>query len=110
MDQELKDRWVAALRSGEYKQEYGRLRSLSETGDTYFCCLGVLCDLVDSSKWDGPAYRYSDEEAFIALPPKDIRQAVGLSLRDVNELASTNDRGVPFAQIADLIECLEREG
>lgn len=41
MNQEIKARWVTALRSGEYKQGIGMLRR--ENGD--FCCLGVLCDL-----------------------------------------------------------------
>jgi hypothetical protein len=40
MDQQIKSEWVAALRSGEYKQGVQLLRQ----GD-YFCCLGVLCDL-----------------------------------------------------------------
>lgn len=41
MNQEIKAKWVTALRSGEYKQGIGMLRR--ENGD--FCCLGVLCDL-----------------------------------------------------------------
>ncbi len=40
MNQEIKARWVAALRSGEYAQDAGALRT-----DSGFCCLGVLCDL-----------------------------------------------------------------
>jgi hypothetical protein len=40
MNPEIKARWVAALRSGEYQQTTGNLRT--ENG---FCCLGVLCDL-----------------------------------------------------------------
>lgn len=41
MNQEIKKRWVAALRSGDYKQGTGALRN----ADNKFCCLGVLCDL-----------------------------------------------------------------
>jgi hypothetical protein len=36
----LKSKWVAALRSGKYKQVTG---SLQNNGG--FCCLGVLCDI-----------------------------------------------------------------
>lgn len=43
MDKNIKEKWVAALRSGEYKQANGVLRD--EWGG--FCCLGVLCDLAD---------------------------------------------------------------
>lgn len=40
MKQDILNQWLAALRSGEYKQGQGKLR-VSEG----FCCLGVLCDL-----------------------------------------------------------------
>ena len=43
MNQELKAKWVAALRSGEYKQGQGAMRP---TPDTY-CCLAVLRDACD---------------------------------------------------------------
>lgn len=42
MNSKIKARWVAALRSGEYKQ--GDRRVLND-GQGGFCCLGVLCDL-----------------------------------------------------------------
>lgn len=38
----LKKRWVAALRSGKYKQGKGTLLA----GGKY-CCLGVLCEIVN---------------------------------------------------------------
>ena len=38
--------WLDALRSGNYKQGKNRLRR-----DKYFCCLGVACDVYDSSQW-----------------------------------------------------------
>jgi hypothetical protein len=40
MNPEIRARWVAALRSGEYRQGDGHLRM----GDR-LCCLGVLCEL-----------------------------------------------------------------
>ena len=41
MNKEVKEKWLAALRSGEYKQGRGKLCSL----DKEYCCLGVLTDL-----------------------------------------------------------------
>ena len=41
MNQDIKTRWLEALRSGRYKQGKGSLR----TTDDQYCCLGVLCDL-----------------------------------------------------------------
>jgi hypothetical protein len=38
---EVRDLWVKALKSGEYKQGYGSLRTASDK----FCAIGVLVDL-----------------------------------------------------------------
>lgn len=40
MNPEIKAKWVAALRSGEYEQGKHALRDAEQ-----FCCLGVLCSL-----------------------------------------------------------------
>lgn len=45
MNSEVKEKWIAALRSNEYKQTQGYLH----THDGY-CCLGVLCDLYAKEK------------------------------------------------------------
>lgn len=42
MNQELRKRWVAALRSGTFKQTKKILHDIKE--DAY-CCLGVLCKI-----------------------------------------------------------------
>src|SRR3954466_4218538 len=42
---EVKEKWVAALRSGEYKQGRSYLHSQNPDGEDRFCCLGVLCEL-----------------------------------------------------------------
>lgn len=41
MKKEIADKWVAALRSGNYKQTTGMLNRNNES----FCCLGVLCEI-----------------------------------------------------------------
>lgn len=54
MDKELKDKWVAALRSGEFTQTTGTLERLEEHTTSFgkklqpgFCCLGVLCKVAE---------------------------------------------------------------
>ena len=73
-------RWIAALRSGEYAQGKGYLR----THDDTFCCLGVLCDVVDPSKWKEfdiktHTYARSYESARTwALPTADVFHEAGM--------------------------------
>lgn len=45
MDQAIKERWVTALRSGEYEQGKGYLRLSDGKGKDHYCCLGVLSEL-----------------------------------------------------------------
>lgn len=45
MDAEMKNKWVAVLRSGEYQQCRGTLRRTDDEGNKSFCCLGVLCEI-----------------------------------------------------------------
>jgi len=40
----LKNRWIKALRSGEYKQGIGQLFNKA---DNSYCCLGIYCKVND---------------------------------------------------------------
>lgn len=51
MNREIKQRWVEALRSGEFEQGTHRLRNRDNT----YCCLGVLCELAVESGVIPPA-------------------------------------------------------
>lgn len=110
MNPEIKARWVAALRSGEYQQGTGGLRS----EENEFCCLGVLCDLHDPRGWEESA----DEGGFFydgyesELPPRHIKEWAHLNWNStfvvidgsLNTLYHHNDNGRTFAEIADAIE------
>lgn len=46
MRQEIKERWVTALRSGDFRQGKQKLaRQMTRTMPMTHCCLGVLCEL-----------------------------------------------------------------
>lgn len=97
-------KWVAALRSGKYKQGKRQLRA----GDA-FCCLGVACDLFDPASWNGCSYRYLR----LALP-NEVRDWLGLIETDpyygkTGRLSYDNDEGKTFAEIADIIEAHQYE-
>jgi len=100
MNPEVKTKWVAALRSGEYKQGHYRLRSkLNE-----FCCLGVLCEVVGLIEAkDGSEYMHYD--GWTAYLPTPIASAAEVSRDTQEELAMLNDaQGLSFGEIADWIE------
>lgn len=117
MRQDIKDQWVAALRSGDYKQGRG---ALHDTVSDEYCCLGVLCDLavkagvttrtVESHLGlDQKLRSWFDEQSSVL--PRRVKLWAGLiGVPDVftggekRGLASINDRGAPFGYIADLIE------
>ena len=94
MNKTLKDRWIKALRSGEYKQARKTLRRRNGR----FCCLGVLCDIQGAEwKWDGTYYI---THGCAAMPP-GIYEA---GLNYASKLSEMNDDGKSFATIADFIE------
>jgi hypothetical protein len=129
MNPEIKARWTAALRSGEYPQGTNYLRS--EDG---FCCLGVLCDLAvkdgiitEAGPGFGSVYWEYADSADEALLPWAVQEWAGLhesnphvdpaSLpegvtwnTDPDEddggymLANMNDGGTPSPVIADIID------
>jgi hypothetical protein len=110
MNPQIKQKWVDALRSGEYQQTQRLLHD--ENG---FCCLGVLCDLYlkenqlewEPSRHNGNVYMFQDMVA--SLPLSVVEWAY---LDDSNppvnagdsSLAELNDNGSAFIEIADLIE------
>lgn len=51
---DIKTKWLEALRSGKYTQSKGtlwRTETVTETDIVGHCCLGVLCDIIDPTKW-----------------------------------------------------------
>ena len=103
MDAAIKEKWVKALRSGEYKQGRCSLRDVTDC----HCCLGVLCDL-HGDKWDklpdGSGWRY--DGIGILYLPDSVRKWADIPLNEphTSKLMGMNDQGVPFAEIADYIE------
>jgi hypothetical protein len=94
MDAELRAKWVAALRSGEFEQHR---RSLCDDTRSAFCCLGVLAVIKDPN-----AYLHENEGDFD--PYLEIDRMIG-GRRQRQELVNLNDKeGKSFPEIADWIE------
>lgn len=122
--------WVAALRSGEYRQGRGKLTLATQDGYSH-CCLGVACEVarangVDLEVEPGPdgfSLFYGEpgepfrDELYL---PEPVREWLGLDSergsldpdvdlatehRYFRYLSSLNDSaGYDFNQIADVIE------
>ena len=128
MKKEIADKWVAALRSDDYRQGRGVLKSSGPERDERpaFCCLGVLCDLYAAEHRDEPAWRGDDtimgEDCHL---PTAVMLWSGISTENGllacgkvavdncdheecphswhDNLADMNDEGCTFEQIADVI-------
>lgn len=121
--------WVAALRSGLFKQGKSWLTSITDTGEERDCCLAVACKIfgvkrirVEPINTALPnivsAARYWDddnEDGERQVLPNQLRRLFSLDrighltgLFDRNDgevsLAVLNDAEFTFDQIADIIE------
>ena len=111
MKKQIADKWVKALRSGDYVQFKG---VLNEPGEG-FCCLGVLCDIYPNAEWEGTKFLGQNYE----LPDEVTKWAgMGSSTGDIDSkdiaLADLNDgtKQQPkrsFKQIANTIEKYYKE-
>lgn len=48
MTPEIKTKWVEALRSGKYKQGFLHLKHSNMKKEVSYCCLGVLCEVLNA--------------------------------------------------------------
>lgn len=122
MNTQIKQKWVDALRSGEYSQGTGRRRTVEG-----FCCLGVLCDIyakehnedwkfngfcVDSPEMGDNWYFKEESETL----PSSVVTWAGLDTNDPSvvvdsryyelsdELSMLNDKRYNFEELATFIE------
>jgi hypothetical protein len=129
MNPEIKARWVAALRSGDYRQGTNRLCTRNPAGD-HFCCLGVLADLAvkdGACQWQDQVQHDPGRDLPTEVKPTDgilpstlltwsgldnACPEVQLSPASTasgywssNSLTALNDAAnYPFSRIADFIE------
>lgn len=125
MNQEIKTLWTQALRSGEYEQGTRALRTRSQ-GIEKHCCLGVLCDLAVEAdvlpapklNSDGGEYEYQNgsDPAYTwpekGVLPTSVVTWAGLQVSnppvtcngELESLATVNDNGYTFDEIADMID------
>lgn len=96
---DVKQRWINALRSGRYKQAQRYLRTLSDK----YCCLGVLCDLVQPKGWNKSEFSYSHNDC-TQIISCSMCESTGLAFEEAVDLATLNDSSESFEDIARYIE------
>ena len=115
---EHRQKWVKALRSGDYEQGYGLMR----TKDDKYCVMGVACDISGLGEWKlgrgvggyySEAYAYKIEEAMhFGYLSIDVADYYGLNEENgsywknevLSTLTSENDEKVSFNDLAYIIE------
>lgn len=101
MNIEIKAKWVAALRSGDYQQGHDQLRTPENT----FCCFGVLCDLHSKetgTEWQ-EGYMYMLNVGILPQPVANWADMKYFFQED--KLMEMNDENLDtFEVIADYIE------
>ncbi len=112
----MQAKWIAALRSGEYKQAKGCLRDRDSGG---YCCLGVAALLVKGQDEADEFFNgygnltdygdsdYSDVQRAFGFrdPGGKFANGVTLDNMEIWSFAGANDVfGLTFEQIADLAE------
>lgn len=83
----FKDRWVKALRSGDYKQGQCYLVSKDIEGNKTYCCMGVICDLETNGRFTN-----SDKDSPLSRReyiPEVLRKNISLQ----EKLSNFNDTG-----------------
>lgn len=108
MHKEWADKWVAALRSGEYKQGFGELKANNNS----FCCLGVLCDIVvketDSIKWSEFEQNNNDEVFYIEYRYEFIPEFVK-NIADINTPQGIINVPVNYAIAKEIVDVEYKE-
>ena len=112
MTPELKEKWIEALRSGDFPK--GKSTLLNDQGQ--YCCLGVLCEIHDEvdkvEKFFGNFGKiknlffhkdHPDDWNTVFLP-YSVREKVGISVPDMHKVAEINDISDDFSNAITYIE------
>jgi hypothetical protein len=107
MKQDIKEKWLTALRSGNYKQGRFVLRNPLDQ----YCCLGVLCDISSLGNWVSfnTYFQYTTKTSGnaegLCFLPEEVEYSLQLPYNEESKLSDMNDvERMSFEQIANYIE------
>lgn len=104
MNLEARDKWVAALRSGEYRQGTGNL-CRREGDELCMCALGVLIDCTQQPEWRAHGTFLLPYKNGLNQETRLIYESLGLDTLQVRYSITMNDKHkMSFGEIADYVE------
>lgn len=111
----VKAKWVKALRSGKYQQGRLDLKAVDHLGNTRYCCIGVLCELLNpeslhkgkmnhNAGLPGPSTFKPEVESVLrqSISKGDSKHHLMGYLANVND--GRREMARSFAEIADWIQ------
>jgi len=125
MNKENVSKWIAALRSGKYKQGKGALKYYTDGNTCLHCAVGVACEIMNPGGFylnkskqfddiviDVKAFQLKDVVNPVVPDTKtnallfsdDINKWLGLDTSFILDITKYNDGGSSFDRIADYIE------
>lgn len=99
MNQDVKRKWVRALKSGKFEQTVEALKD-----NEGYCCLGVLCELYQKEHpqtsfkwtWYEDRYHFGKEQSYL---PKAVQKWAGL--KDSDPFIMFDDYGLGVTKASD---------
>ena len=107
IDKNQFQKWITALRSGEYKQTKSRLQDHKG-----YCCLGVACRVINKKNSEDAGILIGvtpDEQrhspTWLKMISRDVDKRFGSGLVSMNDVKLAN-----FDEIADILELVYVHG
>lgn len=85
---EFKKKWIAALRSGDYKQGHKMLKSK----DDKYCCLGVACEIIGIKIKDSEGYHAYPIDIIETYP--EVKNKLPIILLEQPKERSEKNQGI----------------
>jgi hypothetical protein len=114
MKADIKAAWQANLRSGEFAQGGGQLRTWDKDKKVWrYCCLGVLCEMSGLGEWEVKeldGHRFSIYLGSKHYLPDEVAEWAGIApvvdtMEGVQQRIGTmNDSGATFLNIANALD------
>lgn len=106
MNKTVKEKWINALTSGEYKQTKDVLCRINSDGSKSYCCLGVLTDLYQKECDTNTELKKLEES--IEFPTSPSEKCIGYG--DLSRTVLISNQGTLSNSVVEWSELSNRRG